>query len=145
MSRRSIASLNVVPLVRTERPGAPATLTPEQCQVWHSVVASKPADWFQADSLPILEAYCKAVDAHRVVAAHLDAFDPAWLSEDDGLRRFDKLTQIAARHASLMAALATKMRLTQQSRYGARHAETQDRQARGIRPWQREGIEIANG
>ena len=142
MARKSVAALRVVPLVRSERPGPPATLTVEQAQTWRSVVDTKPADWFQPDSFPLLEAYCKAIDAHRVISAQLDAFDPEWLKEEDGLKRFEMLTRIQARHSGVLAALATKMRLTQHSRYNAQRANTENNAARGVRPWQRNPVEL---
>lgn len=107
--------------------------------MWRSVVATKPGDWFTRDTHPLLAAYCRAHMAAEVISQQIAAFDPAWMGEDSGLQRYDLLMRMADRQGKLLATLATKMRLSQQSKYGARNAETQARAGGGIRPWQSVG------
>ena len=133
--KKSLASLSVVPVPMDRMLPPPADLTPAQAELWSAVVATKPSDWFQADSLPLLTQYCKAVDGHRIVSAQVDEFDPEWLKTDEGLRRYERLLAMQDRQAKLSCSLATKMRLTQQSRYGARGADRADARANGSRPW----------
>src|SRR5690349_5374160 len=62
MPRKSTADLSVVPIGSAlHRLSAPPSLQKEEAVVWDAVVQTKPADWFQADSAPILAEYCRAV------------------------------------------------------------------------------------
>ena len=143
--KQSVEAQSVAPVLRHERPPAPVHLTPAQAETWFDVVNRMPAEWFAAENLPLLEAYCKCVDLHRTITAQLDVFETKWLEDEDGLRRFGRLTEIQGRQAKLMKDLATSMRLTQQSRYRADKASTIERTSRGIKPWQREAIETPRG
>lgn len=133
--KKSVAALASVPVTFERMLPPPADLTAAQAALWASVVATKPSDWFQADSLPLLTQYCRAVDGHRIVSAEVDAFNPEWLKTDEGLRRYERLLAMQDRQAKLTSSLATKMRLTQQSRYAARGADRADARAKGDRPW----------
>jgi hypothetical protein len=135
--KKSAASLSVVPVTPGQRPEPPADLNEKQADIWRSVVATKPADWFAPDSFPLLVAYCRAIVVHHSISEQIDSFDMAWLADDDGLKRYDKLASIQERQARLIASLATRMRLSQQSRYKAETASTADKKAGGaIKPWE---------
>ena len=135
--RKATAALAVVPLAVGLLPEPPSTLTPKQAELWRGIVATKPAGWWDAGSLPSLIAYVKAIEAHAVTSAQLDGFDPEWLATEDGLDRFDRLTKLFERLSRLIASLATKMRLTQQSRYDKQGAGVAGRSVgTGTRPWE---------
>ena len=121
-------------VVRFERPGAPARLTEAQADLWFDVVNRMPADWFSAENLPLLEAYVVSVDIHDRIAGQLKEFKNEWLADEDGLRRFARLTEIQGRQAKLAKDLATSMRLTQQSRYRA--DKSLGREKGGAKPWE---------
>lgn len=142
MPKKSAASLAVVAPV-FGRPEPPPELQPSEAEVWRSVVATKPADWFTRDTHPLLTGYCRAAVAADLIAAQVKVFDPAWLATDDGLGRYNQLMKMAQRQASLLATLATKMRLAQQSKYGARGAETQSRAGAAVKPWERTQQSVA--
>lgn len=135
--RKAGAALATVAPALMELPEPPENLTEPQADVWRTVVASKPVDWFLPDTLPLLSAYCKATVEHQRVSALLDAFNCECLKDEDGaaLERYDKLTKLQDRQARLMMSLATKMRLTQQSRYRADEAHGVARKAGRARPW----------
>lgn len=136
MPRKSSASLSVV-TPEFGRPEPSPDLTAEESEVWRSVVATKPADWFTRDMHPLLVAYCQGVVVARRVAYEVNDFNPDWLKEDEGLKRYDRLTKMQERQARLVANLATRMRLTQQSKYGARGAESKARAgAVAAKPWE---------
>src|SRR5438874_2077792 len=103
MPRKSRESLTVVPISGPKRPDPPAKLTAAQSKTWRAVVASKPARWFDQGSIPLLVAYCKAVDVHDTVSLQIEAFEDEWLTQDDGLARFDRLTAIQERQARVIA------------------------------------------
>ena len=136
MARKSAEALSVIthlPGQRTEPPpGFPINAT----AVWRSVVASKPHDWFTADSVYLLEAYCHAVVSHRLISIGVAAFDTAKMTTPEGIATYDQLTRMQERQARVMTSIATKLRLTQQSRYTPQAAATAAKKVGGgSRPW----------
>jgi hypothetical protein len=132
MAKKSAAALSIVrPAKPGQLPQAPETLDAAGRALWTEIVESKPADWFGPDSLPILEEYVQAVGMCRHLAGMVDRAMGA--GDDDLLKQRLDMRDKESRRA---VSLATKMRLTQQSRYGARDAERADRKAKGARPWQ---------
>lgn len=129
--RLELATVTNLPL-RMQEP--PPDLTAEQAQVWAAIVATKPVDWFGADTLPLLAAYCRAVVEHRWISTQIDAKKDEWLLDYEGMQRYDRATKLQERQARMMSSLATKMRLTQQSQYGARGAARNNR-PEGSKPW----------
>lgn len=134
MARKSVASLSLVgnaPAAPLHGAPVPAELSEVEAALWRETVESKPAEWFGADSWPVLKEYVRAAvtcDALAVAAAD------AVLSKDGDLIKAVLTTR--DREARRMADLATKLRLTQQSRYTPQAAATADKRANGKRPWQ---------
>jgi hypothetical protein len=132
MPRKSISDLT---LVRAKAPGtplpAPGDLEPAEAALWRDIVASKPADWFGGDCAPLLKEYVRSARMCDLLAPRISAaigtVDPR------GLKR---LLDLRHQESTRAAMLATKLRLTQQSRYSARAAASADRRAAGARPWQ---------
>lgn len=134
--RKSQAALSVVSVLPNQRPEPDACLTSEQKEIWRAVVSTKPHDWWSADSVPLLISYCKAITEHKKVSEIIEQTDIASLKSTESLKRYDRLTKMQDRQARLMTLLATKMRLSQQSRYNAQRASTQDKRAsEGSKPW----------
>lgn len=123
-----------------ERPIAPKDLTEAQAEVWLSVVNHMPAEWFGPEQHPVLAAYCRAVVRHQMISAELNEFDPTWLKDQEGLQRYDRLAKIEDLHIKQVASLATKLRLTQQSRYTPQAAATAAKRGRSMRPWERAAL-----
>jgi hypothetical protein len=115
MPRKSAAALSVVPLAGEQRPEPPAELTKEQAVEWRAVVGRLPPEWFPREMHQLLVAYCRHVVRGRVIAKLIDECRP----EEGGaeLRKFDKLALMADREGRAMSSLATRLRLTNQSRY----------------------------
>lgn len=135
--RKSAASLSVVSTVTTlQRLAPPAELTDAQRQIWLATVNSKPAEWFGEEHLPILREYVRHIVTAEVLTQQIDEFDPAWMADDDGLKRYDKLTGMRAREAGVINTLARSMRLTQQAAYRADKAATLGDRGKGRKPWQ---------
>jgi phage terminase small subunit len=129
--RKSASSLSVAPVAAWDRLEPPDSLNDEEKATWRAVCATKPADWWKADSAPLLEAYCKAISHYRVAAERLDSIDP-----EMDISAHAKLITAVATQARLMCSLATDMRLTQQSRYTDKAAGTADRKAGvALKPW----------
>ncbi len=131
MSRKSTASLAVTPVTSRDAIAIPSDLTQFQAQVWRSVVESKPREWFGEDSLPVLKEYCRAAVTCDVLA---DMVEEALLEGDKVVIR--QTLDMRDKEAKRMADLATKLRLTQQSRYTPQASATANKRAAGKRPWQ---------
>lgn len=136
--RKSIEALTAIGpggVVATRRPDPPADLTPEQAEAWREIVNAHPADWFTAGARPLLAQLCRHVSAARRVASWLARIE----AEDDAFNG-DLWLRLLARQESegkAIAALATRLRLTPQSRYGPRAAHTAAARAtEGAKPWE---------
>lgn len=130
--RPSTASLATAPVASWQRLEPPDTLSPTQAALWREIVATKPAEWFKSDAAPVLEAYVRAIENARRTQIALDATDPTDITS------YRIFADLAMKQANVIAQLATKLRLTPQSRYGARSAATADaRTAPEIKkPWE---------
>lgn len=138
MAKASAASLGVLrpDFARME---PPSDISEAEMAVWRSVVATKPAGWFTKDVAPLLKAYCRGAVSADLIAEQVNAFDPTWLATDEGLKRYERLTKMARDQALSLANLATKMRLTQQSRYTPQAAATASKAAASSKPWEKVG------
>jgi hypothetical protein len=137
--RKSFASQQVGNVVHLggQWPQAPEGLTDTQKANWDAIVHTKPSDWFGPDTYPLLIEYVRAIDSADVIATALNGFNPEWMSDPEGLKRFDQLTRLQDAKATSLARLATKMRLSQQSRYTEKTAGTAAKQASaGRKPWE---------
>lgn len=138
MPRKSSSSLTVAPPPTQLRPlpEPPADLTVGQAALWHKIVATKPADWWDAANLPMLRALVVHSSAAEVIDKQLATFEEEWLASDEGLERYERLGRLRAAHTGKIETLMTKMRLTQQSRYGHKQAHTAaERAAKSSKPW----------
>lgn len=137
--RKSGASLGVVVSLPGQRPEPPDHLTEDQANRWRAITATKPADWFLADTAPLLERYVVEESTAKMVQQQLAEFRSEWLLTDDGLKRFQQLTSVHQKSAAVLCSLATKMRISQQSRYDAKQAATAANKGGGgtAKPWER--------
>lgn len=95
-----------------ERQKPPHDLTDEEIEVWHAVVSTMPADWFDRATVPILGQYCRHVVQARRLAELIEnaTSDPGLCIKD-----YDRLLKMQQRESGAITSLATKMRITQQS------------------------------
>jgi hypothetical protein len=135
VARKSAAALAILPRTAADgRLQPPTELSARERVLWAEIVESKPADWFADDSAPILKEYVRsAVTCDRLADVVERAFDGEDGIDPDALKSALDMRDKEARRA---ANLATKLRLTQQSRYTPQAAATSDRKAGGKRPWQ---------
>lgn len=136
--RKSAASLAVAApaAVKVVRPEPPYELwRDEEHDVWRRIVADVPPDWFTPRHHDLLAEYCTAVVSCRRLAQlihHMEA-TPGTMDQGDWLA----LMRAHAVQSGRVQALATSMRLTQQSTYGARAGKTAlDGHRPGPRPWE---------
>ncbi len=130
--RQSAAHLAVVTEMVNRRLAAPDFLTDSQGVLWGEIVATKPAEWFGPDSAPVLVEYVRAVDMCNLLETQvrkaLEAGEPDWI---------EKILKLRDKEARRAADLATKLRLTQQSRYTPQAAATANKRSMsGTKPWE---------
>ena len=132
MSRQSTESLSIATVSIPLRPDPPKDLTESQANIWRDVVATKPPDWFEADSQPVLAAYCRAVDFHTKISTELDNT----LNDSASILPAKQLYDLQEKNARLMKNLAAGLRLTPQSRYTPKAAATANKKSGGAaKPW----------
>lgn len=132
---KSSAELSVVtPIgIDTRRPDPPNYLTATQADIWRSAIASLPGGWIDGPQEPLLAAYVRHVDSGNVLSAKINKID---FSSCD-LSRLDRLLRMRERETRASMAVATKLRLTQQSRMHPRSAgRAIDNNPAGRRPWE---------
>lgn len=118
MPRKSSAALAVRTVagpLEIERLRAPAHISEAERAIWMDVVNDQPADAFTATHSPLLELYCRHIVQARILADELANFDRAWMADDDGLKRYDRLLAMAERESRAASSLATRLRITRQS------------------------------
>jgi hypothetical protein len=119
-----------------QRPHPPAELTEEQAKDWRAVVGRLPPDWFHREVHPLLCAYVRHISSARFVAKQIDAMGSADLADPKVFKRYSAFLRMEALESSAIARLATKLRLTNQSRYTPAGAAAAARRQSGPMPWE---------
>jgi hypothetical protein len=138
--RRSTASLSVVAGRIDGRPNAPATLSKAQLEVWDQTVAGEAAAMFRTPATQqLLMGYCRHVESANMLAKMVDDFLPEWMIESSGLDRYNRLLMMRDRETRAVSAVATKLRITNQSRYDEKTASTAAKASAERKPWEAVG------
>lgn len=137
--RRSAASLSVVVGSIDGRPAAPDDLTKAQKVIWERTVANEASDVFRTAALQqLLKEYCRHVDSAARLSKQIDVA-MAEGSEVE-LPALDRLLKMRDRETKALADKATKLRLTNQSRYTPQAAATAAKKSQtDLKPWQMAG------
>ena len=106
----------------------------DQAAVWEKTVAAKPIDWFGEDSAPVLAEYCRTT----VYCAALSVMVEAGFKSGD-MDDLKLAIELHDKESRRLTMLATKLRLTQQSRYTPQAAATASKKAGEARPWDKVG------
>jgi phage terminase small subunit len=120
------------------RPDPPDRLTRAEAELWRAIVARMPDGWFPAETLPLLEALVCQSQLLREIEAQVRALTAAGLIDAslNTIKKLDALTRIHDRVARTVTTLATKLRLTPQSRYAADKAHVAVKKAANTsEPW----------
>ena len=137
--RKAATALAVVKVVpRTKGLLPPENLSPEQRAVWIRTLNAMPAGWFHEEHIPMLTSFCRHVCNADTLDMVLRNVKIETLLSDAGSKHYERLYKGHERETRAAAALATRMRLTQQSlidnrvagRQVARHESTE-----GKKPW----------
>ena len=132
-SQAALASVTSLP-IRMLQP--PADLSAEEADVWSRVAATKPGDWWDAGSIPLLAQYCRATVQAEFIADLVRQTGSTMLTDPSQLGTYKELRKIQGALSGEINTLARAMRLTQQSRYRADKADSEGRKATGRKPWQ---------
>ena len=134
--RKSAAALAVVRPISSSRPEPPEELTPEQAEEWLAVTRRMPSDYFPRETFALLAGFCRHVVAYRMLSESIDEFKPTWMAEEGGIERLDRLGKMRDREGRAMSSLATRLRLSPQSRMHQKSAaRAADKSGSGDRPW----------
>jgi hypothetical protein len=139
MPRKSAAASAVVITGQFgQRPDPPSTLTPRQADVWRAIVASEHSDFFSTEALRnLLVGYCRHWEAAENVSSVINSFPPGRIKRPEGAQRYHNLLRMRDLEMSAATRLATKLRITNQSRYQAPAASNAARSAaKGPKPWE---------
>jgi hypothetical protein len=96
------------------RPKPPADLTKDQAEEWRAIVDRMRSDWFPRETHPLLVEYCRRVVELRRIGKMIDQVTSKRKLAVDQYERLLRLQHSQERAAT---SLATKLRLTPQSRY----------------------------
>ena len=112
--RPSAASIlsEVKRIESTPRFPPPDDLDDEAAEIWTKVVNSHPPDWFTPANLPLLGQYCRHCVEVRFVG---ELIKKAKATKSTDLREFRSLLTMQRSETKMVAMLATKMRIGQQS------------------------------
>ena len=119
-----------------QRLTAPLHLSDAERSIWIEVVNDQPASAFTPTHSPLLEMYCQHVVQARLIADELMNFDRAWLADEDGLKRYDRLLGMKEREGRAASSLATRLRITRQAIDQQTVARTIKNQAKSPKPWE---------
>ena len=137
-SSKELSTISAGGLELHRRPDPPEHLGEDAVKVWRAVVNSLPADWFSPGTLPLLAAMCGLTISQRYTLRALQAAERG--DKEFDRESWEKLQRQLGEVSGRIATLATRMRLTPQSRYGARSADTAARSVGdGPKPWEWSG------
>jgi hypothetical protein len=132
MPRRSAAAMSVAPiqLDPVPIPQVPDGLDEAEGRRWMSILCSKPPEWFDQGSLPLLTALVKHLSMLDKLSGLID-------HHDGDLQDLNKLLLMRDRESRAAAMLSAKMRLTQSAQYEPERAKNiAMRGGRVPRPWE---------
>jgi len=126
---------DVIPVAGPSVHLAPAPgLTDDQAQVWRETVEARSADYFGEDAAPLLEEYCRVVVMCRLLAVQIEAELVAIGRGEPSILK--TLLDMRDKESRRLTSIATKLRITNQSRYTPDKAAVKARKGSGGKVWQ---------
>lgn len=136
--RKSIKAIETAVVTLDQRPLPPSDLTIFQKKEWSAVVGRMPGDWFTRETHGLLTQYVRHVENASRLAEKIDSFNlDLLLTNETDMEVFEKLTKMMEREGRAMSSLATRLRITQQSRYNPASANVAAKKAGTVlKPWE---------
>lgn len=137
--RKSLASKEAVmaPSLAESRLQPSICLTDAEMSVWIRLMNDHPASSFTETHRDMLDMYCRHVVQAQILTDELQSFDRAWLADDEGLKRYDKLLAMREREVRSASSLATRLRITRQATADPKTVgRANNNQSRAAKPWQ---------
>ena len=135
-STAALAMARPTPVLSESRLAPPIHLPDAERDVWLRVVNDQPASSFTETHAPMLELYCRHVVLSRILADELLNFDRAWIADEDGLKRYDKLLAMHERESRAASSAATRLRITRQAIDQQTVARTIVNAPKAKKPWE---------
>lgn len=138
ISADAAATAGIVPeaTLPTARLDPPQQLGVREAAEWQAIVARLGAAWLPREAHALLTAYCNIVVQLNDVHQALAAFGSNLPEDEQGWARYKELTELRNKLVRSLASLATKLRLTPQTRVNRYAAGTQaHRRADRPPPW----------
>ena len=126
---------------RAEMPKPPEDMTEAQKTLWESILRSEPTHLFDsAARLQLLRAFVEHATFRADLQALINKTDVEVFADPDLAKTVEQMLRARDRETKQLVTLATKLRLTNQSRYSAHVAEAAGRNdiPPGPRPWDTE-------
>ena len=138
--RKSAASAEVSVIAGSfgQRAEPPSELSQDEAAIWRATVASEASDFFATAALRgMLSDYCRHRASADKISEVINVFKADWLKNDEGAKRYHGLLRMRDLETRAAADKATKLRLTNQSRYTPQAASTAARSVgKGLKPWE---------
>lgn len=139
-AEKEVANLSVVKGNFGERPEPPKELNRSQKEIWKRVTAGEPPEFFATVATQnLLRDYCRHVDEANKLSDAIEALDDPL---DGDLSKYKTFLNLRDRETKAAGDKATKLRLTNQSRYNPmkaqRAVDNNDPEPAG-KPWEAEG------
>ena len=133
---KSAAELSVVQTKFIERPKPPSDLNKTEKAIWNLTVMDEVADFFRTQSMKdMLKDYCRNRCSCDLISQTIRLFEAEYLKNHKGAKRYADLIRMRENESTAAARLATKLRLTNQSRYTPKAAGTASKDSGEIKPW----------
>ena len=130
------SSASMVAVMPGDRPKAPDELQPDEAAEWAKIVDRMPPDWFTVETHPVLIQLCRQICNARRIADELNRVKTGPLHEVAHFDRFREWQKMLTQTSASIAILATKLRLTPQSRYDQKVAAMGVHKTEGRpKPW----------
>jgi hypothetical protein len=119
-----------------KRPEPPPELNSRQREIWRDTVRAEAIGFFSPGAVTgMLAAYCCHREVSETLTERINAFEPGLLETKEGLQRYHSLLKMRELETRGAAHLATKLRLTNQSRYRPEKPDKLPGQG-GPKPWE---------
>jgi hypothetical protein len=130
-SFNELATLKLATISAYKRPEPPSDMPSDQAEVWTRIVKATPIDWFPVETHGLLSAYCRHTVCANVIYSLIQKMHDD-RNGDDWLDFYERLLKSHERETRTLASLATRMRISQQSKFS--HRKGTD--PKGPKPWE---------